>query len=83
MMRQKRSTQVKGHIWRGQFLFGTSGSWNTGSGDRKPGIAQDESGDRYRTCCDNDVHYIMADDAKAHDILLCIQTQKRLPMRTG
>ncbi len=26
----------------------------------------------------NDVHYIMADDAKAHDILLCIQTQKKV-----
>ncbi|MBU5478883.1 DNA polymerase III subunit alpha [Eubacterium sp. MSJ-13] len=26
----------------------------------------------------NDVHYIMAEDAKAHDILLCIQTQKKV-----
>ncbi len=26
----------------------------------------------------NDVHYIMADDAEAHDVLLCIQTQKKL-----
>lgn len=24
----------------------------------------------------NDVHYIMAEDAEAHDILLCIQTKK-------
>ena len=26
----------------------------------------------------NDVHYIMAEDAEAHDILLCIQTQKKV-----
>ncbi len=26
----------------------------------------------------NDVHYIMAEDAQAHDILLCIQTQKKV-----
>lgn len=26
----------------------------------------------------NDVHYIMADDAKAHDILLCYRHRKRL-----
>ena len=26
----------------------------------------------------NDVHYITADDAEAHDILLCIQTQKKV-----
>ncbi|MBO4337744.1 MAG: DNA polymerase III subunit alpha, partial [Lachnospiraceae bacterium] len=26
----------------------------------------------------NDVHYTYADDAKAHDILLCIQTQKKV-----
>ena len=26
----------------------------------------------------NDVHYTYADDAKAHDILLCIQTGKKL-----
>lgn len=26
----------------------------------------------------NDVHYIMAGDAEAHDILLCIQTQKKV-----
>ena len=28
--------------------------------------------------CTNDVHYTYADDAKAHDILLCIQTGKKL-----
>ena len=26
----------------------------------------------------NDIHYILADDAKAHDILLCIQTGKKV-----
>jgi len=26
----------------------------------------------------NDVHYIMAEDAEAHDVLLCIQTQKKV-----
>ena len=26
----------------------------------------------------NDVHYTMAEDADAHDILLCIQTNKKL-----
>ena len=26
----------------------------------------------------NDIHYIYAEDAKAHDILLCIQTQKKV-----
>ena len=31
----------------------------------------------------NDVHYTYAEDAKAHDILLCIQTGKNFPMRTG
>lgn len=30
----------------------------------------------------NDIHYILADDAKAHDILLCIQTGKRSRMKT-
>ena len=28
--------------------------------------------------CTNDSHYIMADDAEAHDILLCIQTGKKV-----
>ena len=28
--------------------------------------------------CTNDVHYTYADDAKAHDILLCIQTGKKV-----
>ncbi len=28
--------------------------------------------------CTNDSHYIMAEDAAAHDILLCIQTQKKV-----
>ena len=28
--------------------------------------------------CTNDSHYIRADDAEAHDILLCLQTQSRL-----
>ncbi len=28
--------------------------------------------------CTNDVHYIKASDAEAHDILLCIQTQKTI-----
>ncbi|KIR01951.1 DNA polymerase III alpha subunit [Lachnospiraceae bacterium TWA4] len=28
--------------------------------------------------CTNDIHYTFADDAKAHDILLCIQTGKRI-----
>ena len=32
--------------------------------------------------CTNDVHYTYADDADAHDILLCIQTGKKLQMRT-
>ena len=33
--------------------------------------------------CTNDVHYTYADDADAHDILLCIQTgKKKLQMRT-
>ena len=26
----------------------------------------------------NDIHYVFADDAEAHDILLCIQTQKKV-----
>ncbi len=26
----------------------------------------------------NDVHYTMADDAEPHDVLLCLQTQKKL-----
>ncbi|MDD3238859.1 MAG: DNA polymerase III subunit alpha [Lachnospira sp.] len=29
--------------------------------------------------CTNDVHYTYADDADAHDILLCIQTGKKVP----
>lgn len=29
----------------------------------------------------NDVHYITAEDAEPHDILLCIQTQKRYRMK--
>ena len=28
--------------------------------------------------CTNDVHYTYAEDAKPHDILLCIQTGKKL-----
>ncbi len=28
--------------------------------------------------CTNDIHYTLADDAEAHDILLCIQTGKKL-----
>ena len=28
--------------------------------------------------CTNDIHYIQSDDAKAHEILLCIQTQKTI-----
>ncbi|MCR5727181.1 MAG: DNA polymerase III subunit alpha [Lachnospiraceae bacterium] len=28
--------------------------------------------------CTNDVHYTFAEDAEAHDILLCIQTQKKV-----
>ena len=28
--------------------------------------------------CTNDVHYTLAEDAEAHDILLCIQTQKKV-----
>lgn len=28
--------------------------------------------------CTNDVHYIMAEDAESHDLLLCIQTQKKV-----
>lgn len=28
--------------------------------------------------CTNDVHYTYADDVDAHDILLCIQTGKKL-----
>ena len=28
--------------------------------------------------CTNDVHYTYADDAEAHDILLCIQTGKKV-----
>ena len=28
--------------------------------------------------CTNDVHYTYADDAKAHDVLLCIQTNKKV-----
>lgn len=28
--------------------------------------------------CTNDVHYINAEDAEAHDLLLCIQTQKKV-----
>ena len=31
----------------------------------------------------NDCHYINAEDWEAHDILLCIQTEKRWPMKTG
>lgn len=30
----------------------------------------------------NDVHYIMADDAKAHDICFVYRHRKKLPMRT-
>ncbi len=32
--------------------------------------------------CTNDCHYTLADDAEAHDVLLCIQTGKRYPTRT-
>lgn len=28
--------------------------------------------------CTNDVHYILAEDAEPHDLLLCIQTQKKV-----
>lgn len=33
--------------------------------------------------CTNDVHYTYAEDAKPHDILLCIQTGKSFPTKTG
>ena len=29
-------------------------------------------------CCTNDIHYIYRDDAKAHEVLLCIQTAKTM-----
>lgn len=77
-MRQKRSNQVKGHIWRGQFLFGTSGSWNTGQATVNQGLLRMSQETGIELVATNDVHYIMADDAKAHDILLCIQTQKKV-----
>lgn len=33
--------------------------------------------------CTNDCHYTRAEDADAHDILLCIQTGKKSVTKTG
>ena len=61
------------------FLSGTSGSWNAGAENGKSGTSAPVSRIRdLELVATNDVHYTYAEDAKAHDILLCIQTGKKV-----
>ena len=70
---------ISRYFREGQLFSGAAGSWDSGAADRKP----------WRFCsmsreldiplvCTNDVHYTYAEDAEPHDILLCIQTGKKL-----
>ena len=62
---------------KGNYLPGAAGSRHPGTASGQPAAAAYEPGDRASPLvATNDVHYTYAEDAEAHDILLCIQTGK-------
>ena len=74
-----RALEYQEIFGKGNYLSGASGSRNPGSAVGKPEAASKLSQETgIELVATNDVHYTYADDAKAHDILLCIQTGKKL-----
>ena len=58
--------------------FGAAGPRNFHPENGKPGPDAHEPGASMDLVATNDIHYILAEDAAAHDILLCIQTGKKV-----
>ena len=63
---------------KGKLFPGASGSWHSGAENGESAAASDEQGAGIDLVATNDVHYTYAEDAAAHDILLCLQTGKKL-----
>ena len=57
-------------------LSGASGSWASRTEDGKSGLLRLSRDTGIELVATNDIHYTFAEDEKAHDILLCIQTGK-------
>ena len=74
--RRRNISDIFGH---GQFLSGIAGSRHPGAADGQPGLDADEPENcRFRWWRPTTVHYIYAEDVEPHDILLCIQTGKKV-----
>ncbi len=61
-----------------KFLSGTAGSRNGGAETCKPELIRMSQETGIELVATNDIHYTYAEDVKPHDILLCIQTGKKL-----
>ena len=78
MRSQALCGKVPWDLRRGKFLPGAPGPRHAGAADGEPGPAALEPGHRIELVATNDIHYTYAEDAQAHDILLCIQTGKKV-----
>ena len=61
-------------LGEGNFIFLDSGSGAGRRGHDKTSADSDKPGTGYPMVATNDVHYVRKEDAKAHDVLLAIQT---------
>ena len=65
-------------FWKRQFLPGITGSWNSAQRLVNQELLRMHEETGIDLVTTNDVHYTRAEDADPHDILLCLQTNKKL-----
>ena len=80
-MRKRKRVALKYEtcFGKGNFFPGAAGSWHSGAGaGQSAAVADAVRRLGIDLVATNDVHYTYEKDAEAHDILLCLQTGKKL-----
>ena len=78
MKMPKSCSSLSGYFREGEFLSGTAGSWHSGTAECQSAASEMHRETGIDLVATNDVHYTLAEDAQPHDVLLCLQTGKKL-----
>ncbi len=70
--------EMSGYFRKRSFLSGAAGSRYSGAKTVNQGLLRLAKDTGLELVATNDIHYTLAEDAQAHDVLLCIQTGKKV-----